>query len=178
MAFDPIFCAETITAAGPLSSRERIMAFADDHEVLLERLDEELRESTALSPRLFAKIIAGACTRLPSAHGAGKAAIAAQLIEHGALTDAAFALIELELPEWKIRRLICEHGEWLCSLTRQPNLPVELDDTADAVHEILAVAVLRAFVEVRRRTLAGITAASVVPKIRDIAEYALCDNFV
>ena len=28
---------------------------------------------------------------------------------------AALALVELELPAWKLRRLIYEDGEWLCS---------------------------------------------------------------
>jgi hypothetical protein len=73
-----------------------------------------------------------ACTRLP----AGKAARIDQLIDAGAWNDAALALIELELPAWKLRRLVYEDGEWLCSLSRQPNLPLALDDTADARHEV------------------------------------------
>jgi len=153
------------------------MAFAGDHEVLLERLDEELRACSALGQPLFAKIVAASCTRLPSPTRTGQAALAAQLIERGAWIDVAFALIELELPNWKIRRLVCEHGEWLCSLSRQSDVPPELDDAADGVHEILAVAVLRALVEARRRSLIGIKPASVVPKIRDVAMYVPCDNF-
>ena len=51
-----------------------------------------------------------------------------QLIEARAWNDAALALVELELPAWKLRRLVYEDGEWHCSLSRQPNLPVALED--------------------------------------------------
>jgi len=35
-----------------------------------------------------------------------------QLIEARAWNDAALALVELELPAWKLRRLVYEDGEW------------------------------------------------------------------
>jgi hypothetical protein len=47
-----------------------------------------------------------------------------QLIEAGAWADATLAMVELELPYWNLRRLVHEDGEWLCSLSKQPNLPV------------------------------------------------------
>jgi len=37
------------------------------------------------------------------------------LIESEAWTEAALALVELELPLWKLRRLVHEEGIWLCS---------------------------------------------------------------
>ena len=54
------------------------------------------------------------------------------------------------MPGWKLRRLICENGEWFCSLSRQPNLPAALDDTADASHDVLPLAILLAFGGARR----------------------------
>jgi hypothetical protein len=101
------------------------------------------------------------------------------LIEAGAWTDATIALIELELPAWKLRRLVYEDGEWLCSLSRQPNLPVALDDTADASHEVLPLAILSAFVEARRRANAmRETSLRIVPQVRRTSGYAICcDNF-
>jgi hypothetical protein len=110
---------------------------------------------------------------------AGKAAQIEQLIEAGAWDDAALAPIELELPAWKLRRLVYEDGEWLCSLSRQPNLPVALDDTADASHEVLPLAILSAFVEARRRASATReTSFQIVPPVRRSAGYAICcDNF-
>jgi hypothetical protein len=68
----------------------------------------------------------------------------------GPWADAATALVELELPARKFRRAVYEGGERLCSLSRQPNLSLELDDTVDARHEKLALAILRAFVETRK----------------------------
>jgi hypothetical protein len=101
------------------------------------------------------------------------------LIEAGAWRNAALALIELELPAWKLRSLVYENGEWFCSLSRQPNLPEALDDTADASHEVLPLAILSAFVEARRRTSAmRETSLQTVPQVRRTSGYAICcDNF-
>jgi hypothetical protein len=102
-----------------------------------------------------------------------------QLIEARAWNDAALALVELELPAWKLRRLVYEDGEWHCSLSRQPNLPVALDDTATASHEVLPLAILGALVEAHRRmsVTRGIS-LQVVPRARATSGYAVCcDNF-
>jgi hypothetical protein len=48
----------------------------------------------------------------------GKTITLDRLIEAGAWTDAAITLIGFELPSWSVRRLACEDGEWLCSLSR------------------------------------------------------------
>ena len=101
------------------------------------------------------------------------------MIEAGAWRNAALALIELELPAWKLGSLVYENGEWLCSLSRQPNLPEALDDTADASHEVLPLAILSAFVEARRRTSAmRETNLQTVPQVRRTSGHAICcDNF-
>jgi hypothetical protein len=159
-------------------SRDAIMAFAADHEILLDRLDEELRDASGPTLELFSKVIAAACTRLPALSKSGKEAVAGHLIQSGAWTDAVFALIEIELPDWNVRRLVCENGEWLCSLSQRPNLPATMDDTADACHQILSLAVLRAFVEARRRRVAASRSVAIVPQFRPMVECALCcDNF-
>jgi hypothetical protein len=102
-----------------------------------------------------------------------------RLIEAGAWAEAAIALVELEIPAWTVRRLACENGEWACSLSRQPNIPIALDDTAEASHEVLALAILRAAVEVRRR--GGIAAEIHVaaPQIAPSSQGAICcDSFM
>src|ERR1700723_2224617 len=99
------------------------MAFAADSAVLFDRLDEELRAAPQPAPGLFGKIIGSACTRIPVLSRSGKTNRIDRLIEAGAWTDAALALIELELPAWKLRWLAYESDEWICSLTRQPNVP-------------------------------------------------------
>ena len=149
------------------------------HEGRLDRLAEQLRLAPALTPDLISNVVADACTRLPVLNRAGTAARLDQLIEAGAWSDAALALIELELPAWKLRRLVYEDGEWFCSLSKQPNLPVALDDTADARHEVLPLAILSAFVEARRTTSAAREISSpTVPQVGPTSGYAVCcDNF-
>jgi hypothetical protein len=149
------------------------------YEGRLDRLTDQLRLAAALNHDLISNVIAGACTRLPVLRRAGKAARLDQLIEAGAWSDAALTLIELELPAWKLRRLVYEDGEWFCSFSKQPNLPVALDDTADARHEVLPLAILSAFVEARRETSAAReTSSPTVPQVRPTSGYAVCcDNF-
>jgi len=154
------------------------MAFAADYEVLFDRLDEELRLAPQPTADLLANIIASACSRIPILSKSGKAAKIDRLIEAGAWTDAALALIELELPAWQLRRLVCENGEWFCSLSRHPNVPVALDDTADAVHEVMPLAILLAFLQARR--LAGVAARAIAaaPAIVPATDGLICcDNF-
>jgi hypothetical protein len=154
------------------------MAFAADHAVLFDRLDEELRHAPAPAQGLFAKIVAGACTRIPVSSLSGRADRIDRLIAAGAWTDAALALIALELPAWRLRRLVYEDGEWHCALSRQPNLPAMCDDTADASHELMPLAILRAFLQARRMAETAPPAASPLPQIQTGADnFICCDNF-
>jgi hypothetical protein len=108
----------------------------------------------------------------------GKAFRIDRLIEAGAWTEAALALIELEIPAWKVRRLVCENGEWLCSLSRQLSVPIELDDNVEASHEVLALAVLRALVEARQRSIAAPGTISAAPDALPTSDAMICcDNF-
>jgi hypothetical protein len=101
-----------------------------------------------------------------------------QLTAAGAWTDAALVLIELELPAWSLRRLIREDDEWFCSLSRQRNLPVTLDVTADAHHESLPLAILLAFLQARRMVEIAPAAISVTPQVHLApASMICCDNF-
>jgi hypothetical protein len=100
------------------------------------------------------------------------------LIEAAAWTEAAMALIELELPRWILRRLVHEDGKWFCSLSQQPYLPVTLDDTTDAVHENMPLAVLLAFLRARRVVVLGVQADASVPTVAPTdAELICCENF-
>jgi hypothetical protein len=155
------------------------MLFDPKHEEPLDALETQLRRAHAPTPDLISNVIASACKRFPVMKRAGKAARIDQLIEAGAWSDAVLALIELDLPEWKLRRLVYEDGEWHCSLSRQPNLPVAVDDTANASHEVLPLAILSALVEAHRRMSAtrGISLQT-VPRARSTSAYAVCcDNF-
>ena len=101
-----------------------------------------------------------------------------RLLDAGAFTDAALVLLKATLPDWHLRQLVCEDGEWHCSLSRQPNLPAEIDDMADACHEILPVAILEALAEARRKIASCKARASAAPSIRQPGGYLnCCDNF-
>ena len=70
-----------------------------------------------------------------------------------------------------------EDGEWLCSLSRQPNLPIFLDELAEGSHAVLALAVLRAFVAARCRSTATQQVAAPVPLALPRPAYVFCcDN--
>lgn len=154
------------------------MALAADHAIRLDRLDAELRRARAPKPELFSKLVASAGVRLALLDKSGPAARIERLIEAGAWTEAALALIELEMPGWKLRRLVCENGEWVCSLSRRPQLPPALDDAAEASHEVLPLAILTAFVEARRRSGTAPQSTSAAPHLRPAAERMICcDNF-
>ena len=102
-----------------------------------------------------------------------------RLIGSEAWTDAALALIELELPHWQVRRIAYDEGEWYCALSRERELPDWLDQSIEAHHADLALAVLSAFVDAQRSTRrqAG-PAFPTVPRDADaLYEPLCCDNF-
>lgn len=103
-----------------------------------------------------------------------------RLIRAEAWIDAVLSLIELELPMWRPRRLIYDGGEWVCSLSRYPEMPIELDAAADGRHHAPAVAMLLSLIEAKRLLLTGETvgATSVPQMAPEPAAYVFCtDNF-
>ena len=154
------------------------MSFDPNHAEHLRGLQQELHRARTITPGLMADVIARACLRLQAHHPAAKARVI-RLIESGAFADATLALLELELPQWKLRRLIYEDGEWHCSLSKHIGLPAELDDMAEASHESLPLAILTALVEAQCHSLtAGEARPKSVPQVRPTQAYAICcDNF-
>ena len=150
-----------------------------EHTQRIDRLTGRLRQASAVTPELVFAVATDLCTRLPVLAKAGKAGHIDRLIAAGAWSDAALALIEIELPAWKLRRLVHEDGEWFCSLSKELNLPLEIDDTADARHEILPLAILCAFAEARRRSGATReTQSTAAPRNwLALADTVCCDNF-
>jgi hypothetical protein len=155
----------------------RVMLFDPKCQEPLGRLEAQLRCARAITPELIPDVIAETYTRV-SAHSRTVKAEINRLIESGAWTDAILALVELELPQWKLRRIIYEDGEWLCSLSRQPQLPLGLDEVAEGSHEILPLAILIALLHARRATAANAASLTAVPRIRPVRGHvACCDNF-
>src|SRR5689334_22841665 len=113
-------------------------------------LGERLRNAYAVSAKFLSDIVRQTCRRFPSTAQHGKTARIERLIQSGAWTDAALALIDLELPQWQLRRIAYDEGEWHCALSRERELPDWLDQSAEGRHADLPLAILSAFVEAQR----------------------------
>jgi hypothetical protein len=142
-------------------------------------LDERLRRAHAVSPDLMTDVVGAACRRFPPPRPTETSARIERLIGSGAWTDAALALIDLELPQWQVRRIAYDDGEWHCALSRQRELPEWLDQSVEAHHEDLPLAILGAFVEARRDAAPGSrTSVPRVPHDSGLLCMPLCcDNF-
>jgi hypothetical protein len=158
--------------AADRSSRKinTMLLFSEHHDS--GELDHRLHDAPAATADLISEVIGTAGRRFPSR--------IERLIDSGAWTDAALALLELELPHWQLRRLAYDEGEWHCALSRQRELPDWLDNrSVESHHADLALAILSAFVDAQRRSaLPGRTS---VPAARRAAnplyEPVCCDNF-
>jgi hypothetical protein len=140
---------------------------------------DRLRNTYAVTAEFLSDMIRETCRRFPSAAHGGKTARIERLIQSGAWIDAALALVDLELPQWQLRRIAYDEGEWHCALSRERELPQWLDQSVEARHADLALAILSAFVEARR--ISAPTVRSSVPgvthKLHDLDEPMLSDNF-
>jgi hypothetical protein len=142
-------------------------------------LSDRLRDADAVTAELMSEIIGETCRRFPSIGQTGKTARIERLIGAGAWTDAALALIDLELPLWQVRRIAYDEGEWYCALSRERELPDWLDRSIEARHADLPLAILNAFVEAQQIS-APRTRPSVPTVPRDVNplyEPVCCDNF-
>src|SRR5882762_2959873 len=146
----------------------------EHHE--LGELNDRLRDAPEANAPLFQEVIDTACRRFPSLGQSAKTARIEQLLQSAAWIDAALALIDLELPLWQIRRIAYDEGEWHCALSRQRELPEWLDQSVEAHHSNLALAILSAFAEVQR--VAAPSSRTSVPTVpRELYEPLLTDNF-
>ncbi|MGO8909446.1 MAG: hypothetical protein ACLQDM_09015 [Bradyrhizobium sp.] len=142
-------------------------------------LDDRLRDAHAVTEELLSDVISEACWRFPPVRRTEKTARIERLIKSGAWTDAALALIDLELPQWQIRRIVYDDGEWHCALSRQRELPEWLDQSIEARHADLPLAILSAFVDAQRVSAPSIrTSVPSVPRGGyRLYEPVCCDNF-
>lgn len=150
----------------------------------LRRLDPpslnlRLRAAPNMTRPLMLDIIDHACRRFPLLGQSERAARVMRLVDAEAWTDAALALMELELPIWQVRRIAYDEGEWHCALSRERELPEWLDAAVEARHADLALALLSTFIEVQ--ALAVEVSRPSVPSVRPAHNplYApiVCDNF-
>jgi hypothetical protein len=142
-------------------------------------LGDQLRNAGYVTAEFLSDIIRATSRRLPSTKQNARAARVEHLIQSQAWTDAALALIDLELPQWQVRRLAYDDGEWHCALSRQRELPDWLDQAIEAHHADLALAILSAFVEAQR--ISSASSRTSVPPVPQHAtplyEPVCSDNF-
>ena len=154
-----------------------VMLFDPKYEEHFGGLEQRLRCAHAPTPGIMADVIGEACTRFASQSPAAKARLD-RLMQSSAWTEASLALVELELPHWKLRRLVYDDGEWLCSLSKQPQLPLGLDEVAEASHQVMPLAILIALLEARRAAASSASDVQTVPQVRRLPRYAVCcDSF-
>jgi hypothetical protein len=139
------------------------------------QLFDNIRRSASVTSDLMSEFIAVACKRLAKLNKASVPATRIDtLMEDSAWLEAAFALAKIELPGWTLRRLIQDDGIWLCSLSRQPLLPIELDETVEGAHECMTLAILAAVLEAQIHTVQTFTPAMA----ETTHSHAMCcDNF-
>ena len=154
------------------------MAAFPEHDLL--ELSDRLRDADAVTADLMAEVVGQACRRFPLMGESERTARLQRLIATGAWTDAALALVDLELPLWRVRRLAYDEGEWYCALSRQRELPDWLDQSIEGHHAELALAILTALVDAKASVApARGTSVPAVPR-EPSAPYdpLCCDNFV
>ena len=142
-------------------------------------LGDRLHNAYAVTAEFLSDIISQTCRRFPSASRSGKTVRIERLIQAGAWTDAALALIDLELPQWQLRRIAYDEGEWHCALSRERELPDWLDQSAEGRHADLALAILSAFVEAQQIStpVSRPSVPAALPDPNPLYEPVLSDNF-
>jgi hypothetical protein len=145
----------------------------------LAALAGQVSDADEATSELFSRIIVTTARRLWAPSEAAKAVQLHDLLEAGALTQAALSLIELELPFWKLRRIAYDEGEWHCAMSRQRELPEWLDEAVEARHPSLTLAILSAYLEtVGQIELSRAPSRPSVPQTRaEPYEPLYCENF-
>src|SRR5262252_8230247 len=111
------------------------MSCEPDRGRRLETMLARAKRLRTVTPELLNEVIASACDRFRT-HGHTTKAAFNQLVACGAWTDAVLQLLHLELPQWKLRRIIYEDEEWHCFLSKQRQVPLGFDEDAEAAHEV------------------------------------------
>jgi hypothetical protein len=141
---------------------------------------DRLREASAVTAALFSDVVREACWRLPSLRRTRDFDRLQQLIECRAWIDAALTLLELELPQWQLRRIVYDGGEWHCALSRRGELPDWLDQPCEASHADLPIAILGALLDIQATNASSATdnSAANAPRADEALYVTLCcDNF-
>src|ERR1700738_1352728 len=162
----------------PCLMGDATMLLLSEHPNAYE-LGDRLHDADIVTAELMSAIIGQTCRRFPSLGQTERTARIERLIEAGAWTDAALALIDLELPLWQVRRIAYDEGEWYCALSRERELPDWLDRSIEARHADLSLGVFSAVVDAQRvATPQSKTSVPTAPRdVNPLYESVCCDNF-
>jgi hypothetical protein len=154
------------------------MSCVQNVEQRLGKLQDDISRARTITSELMFDVITRGCIRFHAQHPSDNVKVT-RLIETGAFNDAILTLQELELPQWKLRRVAYDDGEWHCSFSRQLSVPAELDEMAEATYDIFSVAMLCAFLEARHLSRAENEARrGSVPQVLPRQDHVICcDNF-
>jgi hypothetical protein len=145
----------------------------------VDRLVDRLQDANVVTAELLSDVIREGCRRLPAVQRTKDFDRLEHLIQSCAWTDAALTLLALELPQWRVRRIVYDEGEWHCALSRCRDLPDWLDQPIETRHTDLALAILSALVEAARDgSFPGAASVPAVSRPDTSLEVPLCcDNF-
>lgn len=142
-----------------------------DRSEQLAAMEDRLHGVDHASADLISAIAAAICHDAPGAPPQIR-----QLITAGAWTDAALALLAYGLPQWQLRRLDYDEGEWHCALSCQRELPEWLDQTIETSHPDLVLALCEALTEAARQPMP--TTAATPGASTGQSDLISCDNFI
>lgn len=142
-------------------------------------LSDRIYDAPTANATLLHEIIDMTCPRFASRGRSSTTARIERLLSAGAFAEAALALIDLELPPWRLRRIAYDGGEWYCALSRGRELPDWLDQPVEARHRDLALAILAAFVEAQSASApTGRPSVPASPRQPNALYVTMCcDNF-
>jgi hypothetical protein len=152
------------------------MALRPDRREHLAWIADHMRFATCASKELVSAIASEVSPE--SASGSDPVSINIErLIAAGAWADTALALIASGLPQWKLRRLIYDDGQWHCALSLRREFPEWLDDGIETHNDDLALALLQGLIEAARQQPVK-TRPPTAPRIRiKQRDPVCCDNF-
>jgi hypothetical protein len=178
-AAQAILSASSLRRGLPVHEDEMTAMLASTNPPMATEISGRIHDAAKATTAIFRETM-NACRRFPSIGQSARVARIEQLLGAGAFTEAALALIDLELPRWRLRRIAYDGGEWYCALSRERELPDWLDQSVEARHHDLALSILAALVEVQ--TVTAPQSRPSVPASRRETNVLLaaigCDNFI
>ena len=141
-------------------------------------LTDRLRDAPKVTASLVQDVIDTFCRHHAHPGRTGMIPRIERLIATEAWTEVALALIDFELPQWKLRRLAYDSGEWHCALSSQRELPDWLDQAIEASHPDLPGALLGALIKAQHLVQpAGQPSVPATLPDSALAAALCCDDF-